>query len=218
MTPHSTAKFYQLLIKKHFRKQQNQAYPEIIIYSMNFAKIKQLQQAKDKTAYIHKLTRGINSLEKAGAEFAVIAANTPHIVFPELIKNINIPLLHIVESTLNQAKKLGLQKLLLLGTQSTMQSSFYQEKFNKAKLQIITPSNKEQQKIDSIIFTELAKGIIEPESKNYFLQLISRYETDSVILGCTELQMLINQGDTKIKVLDTLSLHAEAALAYAYKD
>ena len=217
MSPISTIKFYDLLIKKHFERNKNHAYPEIVIFSVNFDRIIKLQESNDVKAYVKELMVGIDSLQKAGADFVVIPSNTPHMVFDELQRKSNIPLLSIVKITANKAKNLGMKKLLLLGTKFTMQSNFYRDEFEKLRIEIVAPSLDEQSKINKIIYDELVNGIIKEESKKKILDTVKNYDVDGIILGCTELSLILSSRDIKIPLLDTLQILAEATLDYATK-
>lgn len=217
ISPKSTTEFYDLLIKKHYEQNKNYAYPEIIIFSVNFDKIIKLHESDDKTMYIEELMKGISSLEKAGAEFVVIAANAPHVVFDELQKRSKVPLLSIVQNTVNKAKQLKLKKLLLLGTKSTMQSSFYKEGFLKASIEVVVPSDSEMMIINKIIFNELVQGTVRSESKESLLHIINNYSVDGVVLGCTELPLIIKPEDTTKIILNTLDIHVESTLSYAIR-
>ena len=215
MSPVSTIKFYDMLIKKYFERNKNHAYPEIVIFSVNFDRIIKLQESNDMKAYINELMIGIDSLQKAGADFVVIPSNTPHTVFDELQKRSNIPLLNIVKITANKAKNLGMKKLLLLGTKFTMQSTFYKDDFEKLEIEVVVPSIDEQSKINKIIYDELVNGIIKEESKKKILDIVKNYNVDGIILGCTELSLILTPRDIKIPLLDTLQILAEATLDYA---
>lgn len=217
MSPESTREFYDLLIKKHYEQNKDYAYPEVIIYSLNFEKIIQLKKSDNSELYIEELMKGIFSLAKAGSEFIIIASNTPHVVFDELQKRSKIPLLSIVQNTVNKAKDIGLKKLLLLGTKFTMQSTFYKVEFQKTGIEIIVPSDDKQEIINKIIFDELVQGIVKQDSKKIILKVINSYEVNGVILGCTELPMIISSKDTSKVLLNTLVIHAESTLSYAKK-
>jgi aspartate racemase len=157
---------------------------------------------------------GIKSLEKAGANFILMAANSPHAVYEDLIQLAKVPILSIVEATAEKAQRENLSKLLLLGIKFTMQSSFYQDFFAKSDMQVITPSEPEQDTINQIIFDELVIGNFTEESKQKLLSIINNYEVDGVILGCTELPLILQQKDTNIKLIDTVEVHVEAALKF----
>jgi aspartate racemase len=214
MSHESTIKYYALILQKYFKKFQNFSYPEIVIFSLNFEKLIDLELGDKKADYIKYLMTGINSLKKAGACFILMAANSPHSVFNNLKNLSEIPILSIVECTAEVARKEKMKKLLLLGIKFTMQSTFYQTAFENLKIKVLTPSLEEQNEIDRIIFEELVLGTIKQKSKQRLLKIINHYEIDGVILGCTELPLILNQTDTDIRLLDTVEIHTDAALEY----
>ena len=210
----STIKYYDHILKKYYEKYKDYYYPEIVIFSLNFQKFTNFENSSRKD-YIHYITEGINALENAGADFAIMAANSPHAVFCEVEERSNVPLLSIVDVTAEKACQKNVKTALLLGIKFTMQSSFYQEGFKEYGISVTVPSLKEQEKIERIIFKELVRGVFKEESKKYLLTVIRTYKVDSVILGCTELPLLLEKKEVKIILLNTLELHAEAALDYA---
>jgi aspartate racemase len=158
---------------------------------------------------------GIKSLEKAGVTFIIIAANSPHAVYEDLEKMSEVPILSIVKATAKNAMQENMKKLLLLGIKFTMQSTFYQKNCDKLGIKVITPSIDEQNMIDKIIFDELVIGFFKKKSRKKLLQIINNYnDIDGVILGCTELPLILAQGDTNKKLLDTIEIHVEATLDY----
>jgi aspartate racemase len=159
--------------------------------------------------------KSTNNLQKAGADFIIMAANSPHSVFEEVEKQTNLPMLSIVDTVAQNALHNKLNKVLLTGIKYTMQSDFYQNGFNKAGIDVIVPSEEHQNEINDIIFNELVINKFLSETKKRFAEIINSYDTEGVILGCTELPLLVNQNDTSIKLLDSLSLHCEAALRYS---
>lgn len=213
----STIKYYEFILKKYFARKRNYHYPEVVIFSLNLAKLVGFEERGDIDGYIKYLASGIKSLEKAGAEFILIAANSPHAVFDILEKKATVPLLSIVKITALEAKRLKMKKLLLIGIKHTMQSPFYRDVFAEHGMEVITPSDKEQEEINEVIFKELVLGIYKNKTRERILNIIDNYDEDGVILGCTELSLAINQEDTKVKLLNTLELHALAALDYSLK-
>ncbi len=216
MSYESTIKYYDLILQKYYEKYKDYHYPEIVIFSLNFQKVIDNELSEDRTKYIEYLMTGINSLENAGASFIIMAANSPHAVYEDLVKLSKVPILSIVQATVEKAKQKNMQKLLLLGIKFTMQSTFYQEYAKELGIDMITPSDEEQDKINKIIFKELVIGFFKQESKKELIRIINEYKTDGVILGCMELPLILNQKDTKIKLLDTVELHVEAALNYYF--
>lgn len=216
MSYESTIKYYDLLFQKYYERYNDYNYPEVVIFSLNFQKVIDLELSGNKRKYIEYLMSGIETLEKAGVSFIIMAANSPHAVYKDLKKLSSVKILSIVEATATQAKKQKLKKLLLLGIKFTMQSTFYQEYCKELDMEVITPSNEGQDIIDKIIFQELVIGIIRQDSKQKLLQIIQNYNVDGVILGCTELPLILFQEDTKLRLLDTVEIHVNAALDYYF--
>ncbi|MFX1315156.1 MAG: aspartate/glutamate racemase family protein [Promethearchaeota archaeon] len=214
MSYESTIKYYDLLLQKYYEKFNDYNYPEIVIFSLNFQKVIDYELGDNKARYIEYLMSGIRALENSRVSFIIMAANSPHAVFEDLEAISKVPIISIVKSTAKHAKEKKMKKLLLIGIKFTMQSTFYQNYFKELGMEIITPSNGEQNEIDRIIYDELVIGFYRQESKKTILQIIKNYEVDGVILGCTELPLIINQNDIDIKLLDTVELHVRAALEY----
>ncbi len=212
----STAEYYKLIHKKYYDRKRNYYYPEIILFSLNFQKFTGFENSGDLPGYIEYIMSGIRSLEKAGADFIIMAANSPHAVYDKINESANVPVLSIAESTAEKAVELNLKSLLLLGIKFTMQSSFYREILAEYGIEVITPDEKEQNEINRIIFEDLSIGNIK--GKNKILKIISNYSVDGVILGCTELPLLIKNNETDIPLLNTLEIHVEKALEYSLPD
>jgi aspartate racemase len=159
--------------------------------------------------------QGIRALEGAGADFIIMAANSPHAVFQDVEKAANVPLVSIAEVTAKHARDAGMKTLLLMGIKFTMQAAFYRDICESYGMTIMIPSEEEQDEINRIIFEELVLGIFKEESRSYLLRIISSNDVDGVILGCTELPLLLQQDDVSIRLFDTLKLHVEAALDFS---
>lgn len=214
----STIKYYEYILKKYYARKRNYHYPEMVIFSLDLKKLMEFEDREDMDGYIHYIREGIKALEKAGAEFIVIAANSPHSVFEVVEKMASVPMISIVEVAAREAEKWDMKKLLLIGIKYTMQSSFYQDVFKKHGMEVITPSEEEQDEINKIVFNELVLGIFKKETRIKLINIIKNYKVDGVILGCTELPLILDQEDTEVKLLNTLVLHARAALNFALKD
>lgn len=214
----STIKYYEYILKKYYARKRNYHYPEMVIFSLDLKKLMEFEDREDMDGYIHYIREGIKALEKAGAEFIVIAANSPHSVFEVVEKMASVPMISIVEVAAREAEKWDMKKLLLIGIKYTMQSSFYQDVFKKHGMEVITPSEEEQDEINKIVFNELVLGIFKKETRIKLINMIKNYKVDGVILGCTELPLILDQEDTEVKLLNTLVLHARAALDFALKD
>jgi len=213
----STIKYYEYILAKYYAIRRDYHYPEVVIFSLDLAKLTEYEDEGNMDGYVDYITAGIKSLENAGAEFMVMAANSPHSVFDIVQRNTAVPMISIVEVTAKEAKRLGMRKLLLTGIKYTMQSPFYKDVFTKHGMDVITPDEEEQEEINRIIFDELVIGIFREETRKRLLEIISSYDEDGVILGCTELPLILNREDTDIRLLNTLEIHARAALDYALK-
>jgi aspartate racemase len=215
----STMAYYDLLHRKHFARSKNYNYPEIVLFSLNFQKFTGHEDRGERASYIAYILEGVHALCAAGADFVLMAANSPHAVFHEVAGQAGVPMLSIVQVTAAAARRAGLHKLLLLGIQFTMRSTFYQTAFAEQGMIVVTPTADEQHEINQIIFSELVVGDFRVESKRRFLAIIDHYQRNAaihgVILGCTELPLLLKQADCTLPLLDTLDLHVEAALDFA---
>ncbi|GED15653.1 aspartate racemase [Aneurinibacillus migulanus] len=211
----STIQYYKKITDLYYEQYNDYYYPEIRINSLDFQHFTDLENEHRTEEYIDYIAKGIHALEKSGAEFVIMGANSPHSVFNEVVNKINVPMISIVESTAKRATELKLDKVLLTGIKYTMQSNFYQEVFKKYNIDVITPNETHQDEINSIIFDELVINIVSDQTRKRMLDIIQSYDVEGVILGCTELPLLIAQNICPIPVLDTLSLHAKAALDFS---
>ena len=144
----STIKYYEYILKKYYSRKRDYHYPEVIIFSLDLAKLTGFEDREDLDGYVRYIVSGIKSLEKAGAEFIVIAANSPHSVYEIVGKKASVPLISIVEVTAEAAKKQGMKKLLLTGIKFTMHSPFYADVFKDFGMESITPTDEEQNEIN----------------------------------------------------------------------
>lgn len=215
VSPQSSAMFYKIIIDKHYQKYMNYYYPEIVMFSVDFGKIKDFQNETDPVNYIQEFTKVIDSLERAGADFAVIASNTPHRVFHEVESKVSIPMLSIVDVIADYSLHNNFKKVLLLGTKYTMSESFYKNGLLSKGVVTIVPSETDQTIINNIIFDELVTGNIIQSSKSKLIEIIQKHPADAVILGCTELPLIITKNDVDIPIIDTTEIFAEATLNFA---
>ncbi|TWT06422.1 amino acid racemase [Planococcus sp. CPCC 101016] len=221
--PESTVDYYQSIISKFQEKTGSQEnLPELLIYSINMYKIFDLLQSGEEEELAEYLAAAVLSLERAGADFAVISANTPHIVFDKVQQKVNIPMISIVEGTYRKAEQLELQKAGLLGTKFTMENEFFKEPFTANGKEIFVPNETEQQYIHEKTVKELEQGIVEDETKKEFLaiagKLIERHNIDCLILGCTEFPMILKPEDLDIPLLNTVEIHVEEIVEMMLED
>jgi aspartate racemase len=214
--PESTIEYYRLIIKLYKqRKSSGNSFPSIIINSIDNEKMLGLIGANRLVEAATYLVDELQKLERAGANFALLAANTPHIVFEEIERRVSIPLISIVEATVGEAKKLGLKKVGLFGTRFTMQAEFYQTVFSKQKITIVLPEREERDFIHDIYLNELLNGIFLPETRERLLEIAGklkeRKHIDGLILGGTELPLILSEADGHgIPFLDTTKIHVNA--------
>ncbi|MBU5674901.1 amino acid racemase [Alkaliphilus sp. MSJ-5] len=211
----STIKYYELILKKYYELKGDYYYPEIIIYSLDFQKFTDFEDNGDKEGYIKYIMEGMYSLENSGADFIIMSANSPHSVYDEVKNLTKLPMISIVEAVGEKAKEKGLKKILLLGIKYTMESGFYENYLNQFGIDVIVPSEDERVLINDIIFDELAIGIFHKNSKERLINIIKKYDVEGVILGCTELPLIISEADLEIEVLNTVELHVNKILRYS---
>ncbi|MBC9130363.1 aspartate/glutamate racemase family protein [Frischella sp. Ac13] len=218
MSWESTATYYQI-INQVINKQLGGLHSaKCVLYSVDFQEIEQCQSSNDWQKSAQILLQAALSLQKAGADFIVICTNTMHKVVPQIIPHLNIPILHIAEMTVKALKKQNMTRIALLGTKYTMEQHFYREIIIQHGIEVIIPDEQDRQIINDIIFKELCLGVIKLNSKNAYLAIIDklcRLGVQGVILGCTEIGLLINQNDTAIPLFDTSLIHAQEAALYA---
>lgn len=223
----STAVYYQRLIEGYYARFRDAYYPEIIIYSLDFQRFTDMEDRGETAAYIDYIADGLDRLVAAGADVALMAANSPHAVYEAVAVRSRVPLLSIVEVTAQAAARAGAKRLLLLGIKFTMQSGFYAAVCARYGIEVITPVEVDQDLLNALIFDELAHGKFGDAQRALLLGMIDRVGQDSslqnrqfdgVILGCTELPLLLQQAQTPIPLYDTLTLHVEAMLDLALGD
>lgn len=215
---HSTVEYYRLLnelVGEKIGKQQN---PPLLLYSLNVKLMRGNDPGQIKNSYLEIAQK----LENAGAGAIIICANTPHLVYDFVQPKIDIPILHIADAIAKEAKQKGFNKLGLLGTKPTMTGDFLQGRLaKKHQIETIIPEQEYIDETHRFISEELTQGKFTDAAKSFYLnqmQLLKDRGADAVILGCTELPMLIKEKDTEIPLLDTTRLHAQLATDFILKD
>ncbi|TCT11620.1 aspartate racemase [Natranaerovirga pectinivora] len=220
--PESTLDYYRLLIDQYHQLHGEGGLPEIIIYSMDIYFLLNTVEQKRWDDLIEYLLKGINTLAKAGADFGFISANTPHIVFSRLKSLSPIPLISIVEETSKKTKEIGLQKVGLLGTSYTMQSSFFQEVFANDNILIVVPREEEQEYIQHKLMTEIELGEFNEGTRKGLLGIVKRMvdeeSIEGLILGCTELPLILIKDEFGIPFLNTTKIHVDSVIRYYLKE
>ena len=220
MSWESTVTYYQLINETVKQELGGLHSAKILLYSVDFAQIEEYQANSQWDKSADALAGVAENLEKAGADFIVICTNTMHKVVPQIKEKIHIPILHIAEATAEALKEVGITKVGLLGTKYTMTQDFYKEKLIEAGIQVVIPDAAGVETVNNVIYNELCLGIIKEESRVKFLEVIDRLGQDGaqgVILGCTEIGLLVTQADTSMPVFDTTRIHATKAAACAVR-
>lgn len=214
MSWESTLLYYKT-INEYIKNKLGGLYSaKCILYSVNFEEISKMQINGRWQSCGEILGEAAKKLETAGADFIIICTNTMHKVVPEMKKYINIPIIHIAEAAYSRIAPTGIKNIGLLGTKYTMQEDFYKKILIDKGLNVIIPDEDDIEFINNAIFNELCSGKIKAESKNKFLEIVEKLKNkgaEGVILGCTEIVMLISQKDIDIPVFDTTEIHAETA-------
>lgn len=216
--PESTLDYYHLIIETYMKETKGESYPEIIIYSMDINKLMKLVDNKEWDTLVEWLVNGIEVLHKGGADFAFISANTPHIVFDRVNELSSIPLISIIESTSEYIKYQGIKRVGLLGTKFTMESDFFQEVCKKNGIQIFVPNEKERNYIHEKLMTEIELGDFFEATKAGLLNIIKRMivdnSVDGIILGCTELPLILTKSQFGIPFFNTTKIHVDSIVKY----
>jgi len=217
--PEATVDYYKELISTFNTRDGDIKYPEIIIYSVNMYEFLQLlKEKKHEQATVYLLEK-IESLRQAGAEFAAMSANTPHMLFEPVSQRSPLPLISIVEATRKEASRKGLKRPGLLGTGFTMNSSFYADVFRKHDMEVSVPGNDDRELINYKLFSEIELGIFKDETREMLISMIGKMvkeqNIDSVILGCTEFPLILPEDDyAGVPVLNTTSIHVREIVSY----
>jgi len=221
ITPDSTAKYYEYFTSWNRDGSKGADYPTVVIYSLDLQKWYRLLAEDNEKDIVHYLLSAVSALEHAGAQIAIIAANTPHMYFTQLQSMASISMLSIVDSTAQEASRKGYKRLGLLGTKFTMQKSFYFEVFSKHNMEVVVPDQRGQDYINTMLFEEISSGQYLDSSKQRLIQISRDLEAekgiDALILGCTELPLFIDANDVHMAVLDTVAIHANATIECALK-
>lgn len=220
MSWYSTQEYYRIINEEVQKEGGGLHSAKILMYSEDFAVIEELQHEGKWDVLTRMMIADAQRLEQGGADFIIIGTNTMHKTADDVKANIHIPLLHIADATGAEVNRSGIKKVALLGTKYTMEQDFYRNRLiNDYGLVVVTPNATEREYINRVIFEELCAGLVKQSSKEEFIRIINRLETeegaDGVILGCTEIPLLIKQADVRIPVFDTTRIHSEAAVDYA---
>lgn len=220
LSAESTIEYYKIIVKEYNLIKGGASSPLLIIDSLDLETVRNLMVDNSWEEVYQIIFKSAKNLEEAGAEIIIIATNTIHKIFEKLIMEINTPMISIMDATAEAIKEKGIQRVGLLGTIFTMQADFYQNALSKYGIEVIVPNMEDQEYVNTVIWEELTHHILKSESKKGYSEVIMRLKSEGaegVILGCTEIPLLITQEDSPLPVFDTTTLHALAALRNAVK-
>lgn len=220
MSWESTVTYYKIINETVKEKLGGLHSAKCILYSVDFQEIEECQANGNWEKSGEILGEAANNLEKAGADFVVICTNTMHKVINQIKEKISIPILHIAEMTAEKILEKGLKNIALLGTKYTMEQDFYKSKLIEKGLNVIIPDKNDIEIINKVIYDELCLGTINSNSKKKFLEIVDKLRSkgaEGIILGCTEIGLLIKNEDTDVPLFDTAVIHAEEAAIYSIK-
>lgn len=218
LSPESTVSYYLHITRAYVKRFGDYGYPEIIIYSVNLENYHRWREEDRWDLVAEDLIASAEALERAGADFGLIATNTMHKVFDVVQSAVDIPFIHLIDATAAKAMELGLKTLGLLGTRFTMDDGFYHDRLAQHGLHAITPKPDDQKMIHRVIVEELVQGRFLERSKAEYVRIIDALAglgAEGIILGCTEIPLLVGQNDSSVPLLDTAVIHADAALEFA---
>ena len=220
MSWESTVTYYKIINETIKEKLGGLHSAKCILYSVDFQEIEECQANSNWEKSGEILGEAANNLEKAGADFIVICTNTMHKVVNQIKEKISIPILHIAEMTAEKILEKGLKNIALLGTKYTMEQDFYKSKLIEKGINVIIPDKNDIEIINKVIYDELCLGTINSNSKKKFLEIVDKLRSkgaEGIILGCTEIGLLIKNEDTDVPLFDTAIIHAEQAAIYSIK-
>ena len=218
MSWESTQVYYRLLNEQVRARLGGLHSARVILHSVDFAEIEALQRRDDWPAMTELLTAAARAVESAGAECLVICTNTMHKIAPEVARAIDIPLLHIADATAAALRRDNISRVGLLGTRFTMEQAFFSDRLAGFGIEVLVPEAPQRELVHRVIYEELCQGAVNPDSRRAYLQVIDELASrgaEAVILGCTEIGLLLQPEDTNIRLYDTTEIHASQAVAYA---
>ncbi|WP_233843661.1 aspartate/glutamate racemase family protein [Dyella sp. 2HG41-7] len=221
MSWESTVPYYRLINEAVKARLGGLHSAKIVLYSVDFHEIEQLQRSGEWETAGEALAKAARRLEMAGADFLMICANTMHKVAPAIELEVHIPLLHVVDATAAQIRAAGFKKVGLLGTRFTMEQAFYGDRLKEQGLDVITPDQADRDIVHRVIYEELCVGkFVEPSRAEYrrIMAALVDKGAEAIILGCTEIALLVTPEDSAVPLFDTTRIHAQAAVDFALGD
>ncbi len=221
MSWESTVSYYQIINEAIKNRLGGLHSGKIVLVSVDFEEVEKLQHEGNWDATASILTKAGKSIEKGGADFLLICTNTMHKVVPQMEQALSIPILHIADATAEVLRKSSNKTVGLLGTAFTMEQDFYKGRLEeKFGLKVIIPEQEDRKLVHRVIYNELCLGKIKEDSKKSYLRIIEKLEeqgAEAIILGCTEIALLVGKEKTRVPLLDTARIHAEKAVEFALK-
>ncbi|WPU91247.1 aspartate/glutamate racemase family protein [Mucilaginibacter sabulilitoris] len=214
----STAEYYKLINEGINQQLGGLNFVQCIIYSFNYADIVRNNESNNWESTLNMITQASLNLKQSGAEAIVLCANTMHKIADELEQNIQLPVIHIATETAHEIERKGLKTVGLLGTKFTMEFDFFKDKLVQHGIKTLIPGDDDRKFIHHTIADELGKGIFKPETKARYLSIIDELVAagaEGIILGCTEIPLLISSQDTLVTLFDTVLIHSNAAIKFA---
>lgn len=222
MSWESTQLYYQQINEGIKQKLGGLHSAKVVLYSVDFAEVEYFQSHGQWDLAADHLAKAGMRLQAAGADFLVLCTNTMHKVAPQIEEKSNLPLLHIADTTGEQIIQSGITTIGLLGTAFTMEQAFYKDRLiDKFNLRVVTPNEADRKIVHDIIYNELCLGVISETSRTEYRRIMKslvEQGAEGIILGCTEITLLVNDDDTSVPVFDTTAIHAQSAVKYALKN
>ncbi len=218
MSPESTVEYYQYITRTYTERFGDYGYPEIIIYSVSFQPYVDWPNQDRWDLVAQGLSEAALKLEAAGADLIIIATNTMHLVFDQVQASVTVPMLSLLDAVGDAILARGIETVGLLGTRFTMEKSFYQEALARQGIAVLVPDVQDRAYVNTVIYDELVAGQIRDESRAGYVAIIRKLAergAEGVILGCTEIPLLVSEENAGLPLFDTTVIHAEAALKYA---
>lgn len=216
----STIDYYRLINQGINDELGGLNFAECMVYSFNYADIKRNNDANDWELTLQMLTDAALSLKNGGAAAIVLCANTMHMIADRLEENVGLPVINIAIATAGAIKQGGYKKVGLLGTRFTMEQPFFRDKLADKGIEVVIPGEEDRQVIHYTIFEELGRGILKPETKAFYIDVMNKLAgegAEGIILGCTEIPLLISSADVPMPLFDTTQIHAKAAVEFALR-
>jgi len=222
MSWESSLEYYRLINEEVKNRLGGFHSAKCILYSVDFAEIEEMQMAGRWAEQAQIMVSAGQSLQRAGADFLVLCTNTMHKLADELQAGVQVPLLHIADATARQVQAAGIHTIGLLGTRFTMEQDFYRGRLEeKFGLQVLTPPAPEREIVHDVIYNELCLGLVKPESRRAYARIIAdllQAGAQGVILGCTEIELLVHEADSPVPLFPTTRIHALAAVQWTLEE